>query len=67
MSKGADVARLVYWTMVQRAISTAAMDDLEGKREAKRRERVDQFMRPREVIEEQASRKFDDRSESTEG
>ena len=40
------------------AISTAAMDDLEGKRDVKPHQRVDQFMRLREVIEEQASRKF---------
>ena len=41
------------------AISTAAMDDLEGKRDVKpHHQRVDQFMRLREVIEEQASRKF---------
>ena len=40
------------------AISTAAMDDLEGKGDLKPHERVDQFMRLREVIEEQASRKF---------
>ena len=43
---------------VQCAISTAAMDDLEGKRDVKPHQRVDQFMRLREVIEEQASRKF---------
>jgi hypothetical protein len=40
------------------AISTAAMDDLEGKRDVKPHQRVDQFMRLREVIEERASRKF---------
>ena len=40
------------------AISTAAMDDLEGKRDVKADQRVDQFMRLREVIEERASRKF---------
>jgi len=40
------------------AISTAAMDDLEGKRDVKPDQRVDQFMRLREAIEEQASRKF---------
>ena len=40
------------------AISTAAMDDLEGKHDVKPNQRVDQFMRLREVIEEQASRKF---------
>ena len=43
---------------IQCAISTAAMDDLEGIRDVKPHQRVDQFMRLREVIEEQASRKF---------
>ena len=46
--------------VIQCAISTAAMDDLEGKRDVKPHQRVDQFMRLREVIEEQASRKFFD-------
>jgi hypothetical protein len=40
------------------AISTAAMDDLEGRHDLKAEQRLDQFMRLREVIEEQASRKF---------
>ena len=40
------------------AISTAAMDDLEGRRDVRPDQRVDQFMRLREVIEERASRKF---------
>jgi hypothetical protein len=44
--------------VIQGAISTAAMDDLEGKRDEKPHQRVDQFIRLREVIEEQASRKF---------
>jgi hypothetical protein len=44
--------------VIQCAISTTAMDDLEGKRDVKPHQRVDQFMRLREVIEEQASRKF---------
>ena len=44
--------------MIHCAISTAAMDDLEGKRDVKPHQRVDQFMRLREVIEERASRKF---------
>ena len=44
--------------VIQCAISTAAMDDLEGKRHVQPHQRVDQFMRPREVIEERASRKF---------
>ena len=40
------------------AISTAAMDDLEGRRDVRPDQRVDQFMRLREVVEERASRKF---------
>ena len=44
--------------VIQCAISAAAMDDLEGKRDVKPDQRVDQFMRLREAIEEQASRKF---------
>jgi hypothetical protein len=44
--------------VIQCAISTAAMDDLEGKRDVKPDQRVDQFIRLREAIEEQASRKF---------
>ena len=43
---------------VQCAISTAAMDDLEGKHDLKADQRVEQFMRLRDVIEERASRKF---------
>jgi hypothetical protein len=39
-------------------ISTAAMDDLEGRRDVKSDQRIDQFMRLREIIEERASRKF---------
>ena len=38
-------------------ISTAAMDDLEGRRDVKPDYRVDQFMRLRDIIEERASRK----------
>ena len=43
---------------VRCAISTAAMDDLEGKHELKADQRVDQFLRLRDAIEERASRKF---------
>jgi hypothetical protein len=46
--------------VVKCAISTAAMDDLEGKHDVKPHQRVEQFMRLREVIEEEASRKFFD-------
>jgi Protein of unknown function (DUF1488) len=46
--------------VVQCAISAAALDDLEDKRDVGPHQRVDQFMRLREVIEEQASRKFFD-------
>jgi hypothetical protein len=40
------------------AISTAAMDDLEGRRDERPDQRLAQFLRLREVIEERASRKF---------
>jgi hypothetical protein len=63
--QGYDFNRMVVeFTMLNQdqvikcAISTAAMDDLEGKRDVKAHQRVDQFMRLREVIEERASRKF---------
>ena len=45
-------------TVILCAISTAAMDDLEGRRDVKPDERVGQLMRLRDVIEERASRKF---------
>jgi Protein of unknown function (DUF1488) len=54
----------VEFTMVNQgkvvscSISTAAMDDLEGRRDVKSDQRLDQFMRLREIIEERASRKF---------
>ncbi len=44
--------------VVRCAISTAAMDDLEGRRDVKPEERVGQFKRLREAIEERASRKY---------
>ncbi len=63
--QGYDFDRMVVeFTMLNQgkvilcAISTAAMDDLEGWRDVKPEERVAQFMRLREVIEERASRKF---------
>lgn len=63
--KGYDFNRMtVEFTMLNEgkiilcAISTAAMDDLEGRHDLKAEQRIDQFMRLREVIEEQASRKF---------
>jgi hypothetical protein len=63
--QGYDFNRMVLeFTMLNKgkvircAISTAAMDDLEGSRDVKPDQRVDQFMRLREVIEERASRKF---------
>jgi Protein of unknown function (DUF1488) len=55
---------VVEFTMVNQgnvilcAISSAAMDGLEGGRHVTPEERVDQFMRLRELIEERASRKF---------
>jgi hypothetical protein len=63
--KGYDFNRsVVEFTMLNQgnvilcAISTEAMDDLEGRRNVRPDQRVDQFMRLREVIEERASRKF---------
>jgi hypothetical protein len=44
--------------VIRCAISTAAMDDLEGRRDVKPEERVGQFKRLREAIEERASRKY---------
>ena len=40
------------------AVSTAAMDDLEGRHDLKPDQRLDQFIRLRDKIEERASRKF---------
>jgi hypothetical protein len=57
----------VEFTMVNQgkvvpcSISTAAMDDLEGRRDVRLDQRVDQFMRLHEVIEERASRKLSKR------
>ena len=63
--RGYDFNRMILeFTMLNQgkvilcAISTAAMDDLEGRRDVRSDQRVDQFMRLREVIEERASRKF---------
>ena len=44
--------------VIQCSVTTAAMDDLEGKRDVKSDQRVDQFVRLRDVIEDRASRKF---------
>jgi hypothetical protein len=40
------------------AISTGAMDGLENRRDVKADQRIDQFMRLRDVIEERASHRF---------
>ena len=63
--RGYDFNRsVVEFTMLNRsnvilcAISTAAMDYLEGRRDVRPDQRIDQFTRLREVIEERASRKF---------
>jgi hypothetical protein len=63
--QGYDFNRMVFeFTMLNQsnvvlcAISTAAMDDLDGRRDVKPDQRADQFIRLREVIEERASRKF---------
>lgn len=63
--RGYDFDRsVVEFTMVDQdnvilcAISTAAMDDLERRRDVKSDQRLEQFMRLRDVVEERASRKF---------
>jgi hypothetical protein len=63
--RGYDFNRsIVEFTMLSQgnvilcAISTEAMDHLEGRHNVRPDQRVDQFMRLREVIEERASRKF---------
>ena len=53
-----DFTMLNQGNIVRCAISTAAMDDLEGKHDVKTNQRVDQFERLRDPIEERASRKF---------
>jgi hypothetical protein len=40
------------------------MDDLERRRDVTANQRLDQFMRLREVIEERASRKFEEQSQA---
>ena len=47
-------------TIVVCAISTAAMDDIEHTRDVRADQRVDQFLRLRDVIEERASSKYHD-------
>ena len=63
--QGYDFNRMVFeFTMLNRgkvilcAVSTAAMDDLEGRRDVKPDQREDQFIRLRDAIEQRASRKF---------
>ena len=46
---------------VRCAISTAAMDDLEGRHDVNSDQREEQFVRLRDVIEERTSRKFFER------
>ena len=66
-AQGYDFNRMVFeFTMLNQgkvilcAISTAAMDDLDGSRNVKPDQRADQFVRLRDVIEERALRKFFD-------
>ncbi len=65
--EGYDFNRMiVQFTMLDRdkvipcAITTAAMDDLEGARNVGSHQRVDQFMRLRAKIEARASSKFEE-------
>jgi len=63
--QGYDVDRMiVQFTMindgrvVQCAVSSTAMDAIEGAGDVKPDQRVDQFVRLRDVIEERATRRF---------
>jgi hypothetical protein len=58
---------LIGWSLISRCLirarqcgvrSAPAMDDLEGKHDVRADQRVDQFVRLRDAIEERASRKF---------
>jgi hypothetical protein len=62
-----DFTMLNQGKMVKCAISTAAMDDLEDKHDVKPDQRVDQFVRLRDAIEERASRKFSERPVEAQG
>lgn len=53
-----DFTMLDQGKTVQCAITTAAMGDLEGTRDLKAEERIDQFLRLRDAIEDRASRKY---------
>jgi hypothetical protein len=63
---------IVQFTMLDQdkvilcAITTAAMDELEGSRNTGSNQRVDQFMRLRAKIEARASSKFDEQGEINE-
>ena len=45
------------------AISTAAMEDIERRRDVTAGQRIDHFVRLRDVIEERASRKFEEQTQ----
>jgi Protein of unknown function (DUF1488) len=69
--QGYDFDRMiVQFTMLDQenvvlcAITTAAMDDLEGSRNVGSAQRVEQFMRLREKIEARAASKFEDQHET---
>jgi hypothetical protein len=53
-----DFTMLNQGKVIMCAISTAAMDNIEGTRDVRPDQRIDQFMRLRDVIEERAPRKF---------
>jgi hypothetical protein len=49
---------LNHGKVIMCATSTAAMDNIEGTGDVRPDQRIDQFMRLRDAIEERASRKF---------
>ena len=62
-----DFTMLNQGKTVRCAISIAAMDDLKGKHDVKADQRVDQFVRLRDAIEERASQMFSERPVEAEG
>lgn len=62
-----DFTMLNQGKTVRCAITTAAMEDLEHKHDLKAEQRIDQFLRLRDAIEERASSKHAERPVESEG
>lgn len=62
-----DFTMLNQGKTIRCAITTAAMGDLENKHDLKADQRIDQFLRLRDAIEERASRKYAEGSVESQG